>query len=187
MEWDPSEMHCQPLWLGGGRRSGRGEPAPHGRSGGARRDRAHGRDGQRTLPAAGGAQPARRHRELLQLAAVKERRGERQRNPRARVTSRSVGSDPGSIKPDGSKWEEPQAWPGGRLAVYRVNRLQAALMDGRRTHSASPAPEPALWESQCRGREADLPELPWPGSSSPSPAAALRPGLDRVRVEALEE
>lgn len=97
------------------------------------------------------------------------------------------GQRSGFLKPDGSKWEEPQAWPGGRLAVYRVNRLRAALMDGRCTHSASPAPEPALWESQCRGREADLPELAWPGSSSPSPAAALRPGLDRVRVEALEE
>lgn len=97
------------------------------------------------------------------------------------------GQRSGFLKPDGSKWEEPQAWPGGRLAVYRVNRLRAALMDGRCTHSASPAPEPALWESQCRGREADLPELAWPGSSSPSPAAALRPGLDRVRVEAPEE
>lgn len=97
------------------------------------------------------------------------------------------GQRSGFLKPDGSKWEEPQAWPGGRLAVYRVNRLRAALMDGRRTHSASPAPEPALWESQCWGREADLPELPWPGSSSSSPAAALRPGLDRVRVEAPEE
>lgn len=86
----------QPLWLGGGGRSGRGEPAPHCRSGGARRDRAHGRDGQRTLPAAGGVQPARRHRELLQVATVKERCGDRQRNPGARVTSRSVGNDPGS-------------------------------------------------------------------------------------------
>lgn len=31
------------------------------------------------------------------------------------------------------------------------------------------------------------PELAWPGSSSPSLAAALRPGLDRVRVETPEE
>lgn len=186
-EWEPSEKHFQPLWLVGVRRSGRGEPALHGRSGSARRDRAHGRDGQHTLAAAGGAQAARQYRVLLQLAAVKERRGEHHRYPRVRVTSWSVGSDPGSMKPDGAKWEEPQAWPGGRLAVYRVNRLRAALMDGRCTHSASPAPEPALWESQCRGREADLPELSWPGSSSPSPAAALRPGLDRVRVEAPEE
>lgn len=94
MEWDPSEKHCQPYGSAAGH--GAGEPAPHGGNRGGRRDRAHGRDGQRTLPAAGGAQPARRHRKLLQVAAVKERRGQRRRNPRARVTSRSVGSDPGS-------------------------------------------------------------------------------------------
>lgn len=141
------------------------------------------------------AHPARGRRGAAGSAAPKTSASCRcQRAARAAPAQPSgTGNEPvggqrsGFLKPDGSKWEEPQAWPGGRLAVYRVNRLRAALMDGRRTHSASPAPEPALWESQCRGREADLPELPWPGSSSPSPAAALRPGLDRVRVEAPEE